>query len=609
MKTAKAKNSVAVSVVFFDLGATLVDPILTPAHTLKAFNPLPDAREALTALKKAGFKLGIISDTGDHPPAAVRGALTGAKLMSFFTKKLVLLTGEVGLDKSSPAIFRMAIDRVGAVDPRECMFVGDDPVERRMARSAGMRTTRSPEAAVEALSGKQPGKLDLPGMTSCVEDARDACKDDTAGPPEPLDFGKLMQRLETAKLSLPPLYRQHCADPFIAKLQGLGARGYDKMIASDPDRESVAGLVIDIAQAVLQNGEEFEKLATDAFEEVVSDLYDGFLSAEDRAGIKLPDNRVLAPLAKWGYPDSGPYTWPVDSTKKCNVDAAIVNLPPSNAHCGLMAWTSLSHEAAGHDILHADHGLQAEYKRKISAALRAARIGAGLDEYWSERIDETASDVMGILNMGPAAAIGTILFFRGWNLADVGKAKLSSGGKLDDPHPADILRGFLAASTVRLLSFAGAPDWADLIERETEKDVTRIRIGSVFISVERAKQSCEIVANTLAATRMTALNDHALIDIQNWRDEDETIVLQLHQSLLNNAPISTSHETGIYAAHVVAAAALAAMAGKAKLPVLFKRMLEVLKQMHDANPSWGPLLVEHPGDIARDYFRTPKKAA
>jgi hypothetical protein len=26
--------------------------------------------------------------------------------------------------------------------------------------------------------------------------------------------------------------------------------------------------------------------------------------------------------------------------------------------------------------------------------------------------------------------------------------------------------------------------------------------------------------------------------------------------------------------------------------------------MHDANPSWGPLYIVHPGDIARDYAIT-----
>jgi len=597
-----------VSTVFFDLGATLVDAVLNPDRSLKAFIVLPGAREVLQALKKKKIRMGIISDNGSHPPAAVRKALTGARLLPFFTKKLVLLSSEVRLDKTSPAIFRLALDRAGAVDPRECMFVGDDPDERRMARLAGMQTSRSPELALEALNRRPPAKLKVPGLKDCIADSRAACADLSPGPAEPLDFQQLMQRLEVSKRRLPPLYRRHCAEPFVAQLQELGADGFREVLRRDKDREKEAGLMIDIAQAILQNGEDFEAVATDAFEEVVSDLYDGFLSAEDRAGIKPPDVGVLAPLVKWGYPDSGPYTWPVDSTMAFEVEAAIVNMPPSNARLGLMAWTSLSHEAAGHDILHADEGLDEECKRKVFGALRGARIGAGLDAYWSERIDETASDVLGILNMGPAAGIGLIGFFRGWN-ATVGAARLSNVGDLDDPHPSDSLRGFLAASTVRLLRFAGALDWADFLERETEKDVTDMKIGKESISLERAKESCEIVARTLAASRMSSLNQHAFIEIQNWRDEDETIVQQLEIAMLTGAPISASHATGIYAAHVVAAAAMAALAAKAAVPMLFARMLEVLKRMHDHNASWGPLFIAHPGDIARHYVRTPRKAA
>lgn len=601
-------DSNPVSTVFFDLGATLVDAVVRPDTSLKGFIVLPGTYEALRALKKKKIRMGIISDNGSHPPAAVKKALAGAKLLPFFTKNLILLASEVRLDKTSPAIFRLALDRAGAIDPRECMFVGDDPDERRMARLAGLRTSRSPELAVETLNRKPPAALKVPGMKACIADSKAACADDSPGPAEPLDFEPLMQRLEVSKLHLPPLYRRHCAEPFVASLRDLGAHGFKEVIRRDEERAKEAGLMFDIAQAILQNGEGFEEIATDAFEEVVSDLYDGFLSAEDRAGIKPPDKGVLAPLVKWGYPDDGPYTWPVDSTMTFEVEAAVVNMPPSNARLGLMAWTSLSHEAAGHDILHADEGLQEECKNKVFAALRGARIGYGLDEYWAERIDETASDVLGILNMGPAAGIGLIGFFRGWN-ATVGAAKLSNVGELDDLHPADILRGFLAASTVRLLSFGGALDWADLIERETERDVTDIRIGKDSISLDRAKQSCEIVAKTLAATRMSSLSQHAFIEIQNWRDEDEAIVRQLEAALLRGAPIGASHATGIYAAHVVAAAAMAALAAKAEVPVLFGRMLEVLKKMHDQNPSWGPLFVAHPGDISRHFFRTPRKAA
>ena len=604
----KAEQSI--STVFFDLGGTLVDPIFTPDGTFSGFAELPGTREGLKKLSAAKMHLGIISNTGDIDPKVVREALAAIEFLPFFVKKLILLSGEVKLDKSTPAIFRHAVAQAAVEAPHLCAFVGDEPAERRMARRAGLRTSR----ALEALLGTGKGATrveapDLSNIAACVDDARDAGLDSTTGPAEPNDYNSLLGRLEAAKLSLPPVYREHVADPFLASLRGIGLQGFNQVLARDPRRESNAGLMFDIAHTILQNGEGFEPLATDAFEEVVSDLYDGFLSAQDRSGIKMPDNRVLAPLVKWGNPDFGPYTWPIDATSIFSVGAAVVNLPPSNAHRGLFAWAALGHETAGHDILHADDGLEAEFSQQVRSALIAGSVGAGLADYWSLRIDETASDVMGILNMGPAAAIGLIIYFRGLNAAFTGDAKLRNSGPGSDPHPADILRGFLAAATVRLLSFDGSSAWADAIDQETEKDVTQIRVDGVPITVERAKRSCEIVANVLGVTRMAALNNHALIEIQNWRNQDEDTVKELQRSLILNYPINADRESGVYAAHVVAAATLAALAGSATVGNVFQRMIAILKRMHDANPSWGPLFVAHPGNVSRDFIYVRDRAA
>lgn len=600
-------NQSAVSAVFFDLGATLVDPEYLADGTLEVLSPLPGARDTLQHMKTRGLVLGIISNTGQDSPAVVRKKLTEAKLSRFFARNLVLLSGDLAIDKSTPAIFRLAAARAG-FSPGECLFVGDDPNERRMARLSGMRTSRTAQAAVQALKSKKAEKPNLSGMAACIKDSRLAVADTTRGPRNIKDYKRLMRQLKAAKRSLPPLYQEKCADPFLAELQKRGAWGFSGTLKRDPTLQGEAGLMFDIAQAILQNRHGFALAdAIDAFEEVASDLYDGFLSAEDRAGIKLPDHTVLAPLVKWGDPDSGPYTWPVDAAEgSFDFEAAVVSLPPANARRGLLGWTLLSHETAGHDILHADEHLEEEFAAKVLAALRAARIGAGLDEYWSQRIDETASDVMGILNMGPAAAIGMVVYFRGWN-ATIDKPRLSNHGDPTDMHPADILRGFVAASTVRMLSSAGAADWADVIEAETEKDVEQIKIGDFPISLDRAKRSCEIVASTLATTRMAALNHHALIEIQNWRDRDEDIVRELQKNLLKNAPAGGSREDGIYAAHVVAAAALTALAGKKDVGSIFKWMLKVLKTMHDSNPSWGPLYVAHPGDVARHFVHAPPR--
>jgi hypothetical protein len=234
-----------------------------------------------------------------------------------------------------------------------------------------------------------------------------------------------------------------------------------------------------------------------------------------------------------------------------------------------------------------------------------------LPDYWADRIDETSSDVMGILNMGPAAGIGIIGFFRGLNAAFGGEPKLRNDGPASDPHPADILRGFLAASTVSLLSFAHAQHWEQILLDETQKDVGTITAAGETVPEDEARASAEVVAQTIVRQPVATLEGHALGDIQDRRDQDDDI-LDFVQPLLTTAgPFPLDHSPRIYAAHVVAAAVMAALSGGEALPLLFDRMVAILDAMHAGNPSWSPLFVRHPGNLARcvAYIRSRIGAA
>jgi hypothetical protein len=448
---------------------------------------------------------------------------------------------------------------------------------------------RKPARAVQ-----QPDLINLP---ACVEDARRAALGREGGPPDPASFKPLRERLTKARVRMPPLYLRATWDPFVRTLDGLGASGFAEVLEQDRERVGAARLMLDIAQGILQNGERYEDRATDAFQEVVSDLYDGFLSAEDRRGVKPPDRGVIPPLVKWGSPEEGPYTWPVTATASFEVKAPIVSLPAPNARAGLLGWAALAHETAGHDILEADTGLHDELARGVREELLAARLGVGIAAYWADRLDETASDVLGILNMGPAAAVGLIGYFRALNAAYRGRPQLRNVGSADDPHPADILRGWLAAEAVRLLAFGGAKGWADALGAETDRDVGQVRLAGEPVTVAAAKRSAAVVAKTVVTRRLASLERHAFGEIQDWRDGDEEIVGRLRELLRSSKPLPAKLGEGTYAAHVVAAAVYEAAGTKAELPATFSRMLTLLKGMHDANPSWGPLYVAHPGDV------------
>jgi hypothetical protein len=596
-------------VVFCDIGDILGTPVFSaPPERLEDLNVFPFVIDVLKGLREDNQRLGIISNTGTEKSAAINEVLKSSDLLELFDGELLIYSSEVGLTKNSPEIFRLAAEKAGLADqPDNCMFVGENPAERSFAAQAGFRVARDLSLLGNNIfSDADFGAPDISNLTGCIEDARLAALESDPGPEDPTDYPLLLGRLETSRLKLPPLYRGTVFQPFVTRLNQIGQSGFNKILLNDPTRERLGGMMLDIAHSILQNGESFNSKATDAFEEVVSDLYDGFLSAQDRQGIKAPDHAILPPLVKWGNPDFGPYTWPVDATNQgFDLEAAVVSLPPANAARGLIAWAALGHETAGHDILAADDGLQPELAKLIQKELTMRHVGFGLADYWSTRIDETASDVMGILNMGPAAGIGLIAYFRGLNAAFTGNPILRSQGPGNDSHPADILRGYLAAATVRLLSFDQASNWANVIESETEKDVGIIRLNGIVVSRTVARQSAEIVAGVLATRKSAILSNHALIEIQDWRNRDEVIVAQLREVLTTTTPLTVELAQGVFAAHVVSAAVMAALSEGANIPILFSRMIAILKIMHDKNPSWGPLFITHPSNVRRDLSYTP----
>ncbi len=457
-----------------------------------------------------------------------------------------------------------------------------------------MATKRTPASAGTASAG------DLSNIEACVQDVARAASDPDPGPRDATAFAPLRKAIARALPRLPPAYQEAVAAPLLTTLDRLGPAGFKRLLASDPERQGSARLLLDTAQAVLQAN---DGGATDAFQEVVSDLYDGFLSAEDRHGMKPPDRFVLPPLVKWGRPDDGPYTWPVNATASVGATTGVVSLPSGNSRHGLCIWAALGHETAGHDILGADRGLRVELADAVRTALREAGQ-VSLAGYWAERIDETASDVMGILNMGPAAGIGLLATLRGLRLAWGGDARLQSEGASDDEHPADVVRGFLAAALVRTLPFAGASAWGDAIDRETSLDAQVIRLGRREVTPAEARGSATAAARAVAGTKMRSLEGRALGEIQSWRDADEAVVRRLRGALFGTASLTDTIQRGDYAAHAVAAAVTAAVGGgdPARLQ---QRLVTLLVDMHRHNPVWGPLKVTHSGDMTRRQFLVP----
>lgn len=92
----------------------------------------PGTREALGALRDAGYRLAVISNADGR----VEGLLERTELRPYF--EFVVDSHEVEVEKPDPAIFRHALDRMG-VQPEESVYVGDlYAVDVLGARTAGL---------------------------------------------------------------------------------------------------------------------------------------------------------------------------------------------------------------------------------------------------------------------------------------------------------------------------------------------------------------------------------------------------------------------------------------------------------------------------------------
>ncbi|MEV1069638.1 HAD family hydrolase [Streptomyces sp. NPDC050263] len=133
------------SVIFFDIGATLAEPHREPDGSL-TLGPLPRVRAVLRALREV--RKGIISNPGSQESAVAR-ALAEAFPGDFTDAALV----HWGV-KDSRGIFDRAVVDAGGAAADDCVFVGENPQERGFAREAGMRTAAHPVFAVAATENR-----------------------------------------------------------------------------------------------------------------------------------------------------------------------------------------------------------------------------------------------------------------------------------------------------------------------------------------------------------------------------------------------------------------------------------------------------------------------
>ena len=134
--------------VFLDSADVDLDPVaFAPAFVgALSFLPVDGAVEACRGLAEAGMKLAVVSnwDVGlhDHLRALGLDSLVDT----------VVTSAEAGAPKPSPAIFELALDRLGT-HASGAVHVGDGAADEEGARAAGVRFEPAPlrDAAVRIL--------------------------------------------------------------------------------------------------------------------------------------------------------------------------------------------------------------------------------------------------------------------------------------------------------------------------------------------------------------------------------------------------------------------------------------------------------------------------
>jgi hypothetical protein len=443
-------------------------------------------------------------------------------------------------------------------------------------------------------------------LTACMRDVRRAWDSEAAPPPNPRTKAVALTWLAEAEDLLPLSQTEAVVKPLRA---WVDAKSTEAFANPAPEDEDAFEVFFDLMRAIHAPPRRFA-LPTAAFQEVVSDLYDGFLSAEDRRGVVAPARVTLPPLVCWADPKWGIYTWPSESLADLGVAGAVVCLSPAFARGGLAGWASLGHETCGHDVLSAYAGLQPELRRAVSRGLEGAGVGDRLIEHWMYGFEEAAADVLGVLNLGPTAALADVAFFRGCAPAD--DPRMGMKEDPEDEHPVDILRVMLEASVVRALRFASAEDWAARIEREIRRDARGKdpQIGGRPVPLLEARTSAAVFARTMVGTRLESLSGVSLGEIQNWHDHDQELAEGLCARLQQRADRAIRVGPRTYAAHVLAGALMAmfenatAPARSPELVRVFERTIATLAAEHDENAAWQPRAAHrHRGDAGRHVFR------
>jgi putative hydrolase of the HAD superfamily len=109
-------------------------------------DPMPHVHAAVASMKEAGYRLGVICNTGMAGGRVLREVLKRHGLLDFF--EVTTFSNEFGVAKPHPSIFQHTLEALGGIRPDEALHVGDlEELDVEGAHRAGLHSALyAPEA-------------------------------------------------------------------------------------------------------------------------------------------------------------------------------------------------------------------------------------------------------------------------------------------------------------------------------------------------------------------------------------------------------------------------------------------------------------------------------
>lgn len=438
------------------------------------------------------------------------------------------------------------------------------------------------------------------------------------GPPErpfaePPSVDIVRRPIEAAADALPLVFRRVYVDPLLAQLPHALLT-----LEQQGDPELTGAITETLAGAVYDHRAAEVAAPLHRFLAVVSNFYRSFLSAKRRARAQLPLREFVPPLAMFQHSGRrGPFTLTSPTVERlCGSNVGVVSLPSTYREHPIL-WASLAHETGGHDVLHADPGLLDE----LAAGVESFFGGAGsldpdhltgaqlLSILWSWWIDEAASDVYGLLNIGPTFALNLIAFFaaliaRGQHIEEPTLRTRSgrSPNELLDSHPVDILRPHLAIGVIqslRGLSPSVRTGYINDLNALTDlcaRGAQEVEIigflplqggGSLPLNValplKDMQDAARRVGAFIASARLRSLDNHNIQELETWDDADESVAVRISDILKNDHSAVGAGDD----AQLLAGATLAVLYQSASYDTVTSHLDAALDFSFTTDPIWG----------------------